>query len=213
MQSYLKDEPRHEHEGFTLDGDVHAITLRSPCSETSLDLTRLPSLDYAIYLVYTVQFHLGGMFCLFDEEEFVQSLHELYSRGQEKARTDRLWYTQCLLVLALGKGFLNVKESPDYTSSSDLFLRAMSCLPDTTVLHEEPVVAMEVLSTIALYFYCLDMKPVAYSYVSLLALPVVSAVDGDRLPDWSGDALGLARRHARQSTIGATWREIRREVS
>ena len=170
LKTYLKDDPMDKFEGFTLDGDVHKIALRTPGSDTALDLSRLPSLDYAIYLVNTVQFHLGGMLRLFDEDDFVKGLRELYAKGKEKIRANKLWYTQCLLVFALGKGFLNTHNTRDYAASTDLFLRAMSCLPDTNVLHDEPVMAMEVLATIALYFFCLGMKDSAFSYVSK-ALP------------------------------------------
>lgn len=165
LQDYLKDDHESKYTGFTLDGDVHTICLSTLPNMATLDLTRLPSLDYAMYLVNTVKFHLEGMLRLFDDREFFQSLQELYSEGSEKANANKLWYTQYLLVLALGKGFLNTRHSPGDTSSCDMFLRAMSCLPDTTVLHDEPVLAMEVLSIIALYFYGLDMKQIAYSYV------------------------------------------------
>ncbi|KAK5282940.1 hypothetical protein LTR40_002546 [Exophiala xenobiotica] len=165
IRSALKDDPTNTSEGFTLDGDAYTLSLGRVGSDTRLDLSRLPSLDYAIYLVNTVKFHLGGILRLFDEEEFLRNLQEFYSKGPEKAGTHRLWYTQCLLLLALGKGFLNVRHSPDNTSSVDFFLRAMAILPDTIVLHDEPVLAAEVLATIALYFYCLDMRHSAYSYI------------------------------------------------
>lgn len=166
IKQYLHDNPDDKYEGFTLDGDVHKLALKAPSTNASLDLTRLPSLDYAIYLVSTVQFHLGGMLRLFDEDAFLETLRDFYSQGRDKSRTNKLWYTQFLLVLALGKGFLNATNLRDHTASSDLFLRAMSCLPDTNALHEDPVPAVEVLATVALYFYRLDMKDSAYSYVS-----------------------------------------------
>lgn len=168
IRQYLNDNPEDKYEGFTLDGDVHKLAFNAPSNETSLDLTRLPALDYSIYLVSTVQFHLGGMLHLFDEEDFLESVRDFYSQGRDKVQANRLWYTQFLLVLALGKGFLNASYSRDHTSSSDLFLRAISCLPDTNALHEDPVLAIEVLATIALYFYRLDMKDSAYCYVSEL---------------------------------------------
>jgi len=166
IRSRLQDHQGDKYEGFTLDGDAYNLSWRKASSDTHLDLSRLPSQDYAVYLINTVTFHLGGILRLFDEEEFLQNLHEFYSQGRDKATANRLWYTQCLLLLALGKGFLNVRNAPDNTSSVDFFLRAMSILPDTVVLHDEPILAAEVLATIALYFYCLDMKDNAYFHVS-----------------------------------------------
>ncbi|KAK5226801.1 hypothetical protein LTR72_002790 [Exophiala xenobiotica] len=188
IRSALKDDPTNTSEGFTLDGDAYTLSLGRVGSDTRLDLSRLPSLDYAIYLVNTVKFHLGGILRLFDEEEFLRNLHEFYSKGPEKAGTHRLWYTQCLLLLALGKGFLNVRHSPDNTSSVDFFLRAMAILPDTIVLHDEPVLAAEVLATIALYFYCLDMRHSAYSYIGqALRLVLVEGLHADLPVDQFGE--------------------------
>lgn len=166
IRQYLHDDPDARYEGFALDGDVYQLSLRSPTVDGSLDLTRLPSHDYAIYLVSTVQFHLGGTLRLFDEDQFLATLNDFYSHDRERVQPNKLWYTQLLLVLALGKGFLHSSNSREQTPSSELFLRAMSCLPDTNTLHDDPVLAMEVLATIALYFYLLDMKDNAYSYVS-----------------------------------------------
>lgn len=208
IRSALKDDPTNTSEGFTLDGDAYTLSLGRVGSDTRLDLSRLPSLDYAIYLVNTVKFHLGGILRLFDEEEFLRNLHEFYSKGPEKAGTHRLWYTQCLLLLALGKGFLNVRHSPDNTSSVDFFLRAMAILPDTIVLHDEPVLAAEVLATIALYFYCLDMRHSAYSYVST-ERGFVGASALNNLPI---DRPSITTCVGGRATCGSSSRSIRREV-
>jgi len=115
---------------------------------------------------------LGGILRLFDEDEFLQHLHEFYAEAPEKVGSSRLWYTQYLLVLAFGKGFLNGPKTLGGLSGSEFFTRAMSVLPDTPELHEEPVLAVEVLNLIALYFYCLDMRQTAYSYVINLPDPL-----------------------------------------
>ncbi|KIW80709.1 hypothetical protein Z517_07325 [Fonsecaea pedrosoi CBS 271.37] len=188
IRSSLKDGGEVEDDPFSLDGNAYDLSLKRVNSDMTLDLSRLPSLDYAIYLVNTVNFHLGGILRLFDEYEFLQNLHEFYNQGSQKARAHKLWYIQCLLLLALGKGFLNVRNSPDNTSSTDYFVRAMSILPDTTELYEEPVLAVEVLATVALYFYCLDMKQSAYSYIGqALRIALVEGLHAELPPLQLGD--------------------------
>ena len=180
IRSRLKDDHGDNEDRFTLDGDAYNISLKRANPDTQLDLSCLPSLDYAIYLINTVKFHLGGILRLFHEEEFLQNLHEFYSDGPEKASAHRLWYTQCLLLIALGKGFLNVRNAPNNSSSADFFIRAMSILPDMSDLLEEPVLAIEVLATVALYFYCMDMRQSAYTYVGqALRIALVEGLHAD----------------------------------
>lgn len=161
-----KDGPEEDN-AFSLDGDAYKFSWKRIALEEKPDLSRLPSLDFAIYLTNTVKFHLGGILRLFDEDEFLQNLHEFYAEAPEKVGSSRLWYTQYLLVLAFGKGFLNGPKTPGSLSGSEFFTRAMSILPDLPDLHEEPILAVEVLNLVALYFYCLDMRQTAYSYVSI----------------------------------------------
>lgn len=151
---------------FTLDGDSYKVSWSKSGAQQRPDLSNLPPFERASYLVNTVKFHLGGLFRLFDEKEFLQHMNEFYSNAAEKIRTHRLWYTQYLLIMAFGTGLLNVSTSPGVLAGSNYFCRAMSVLPELPALHEEPVMAIEVLSLTALYFYCLDMRQTAYSYVS-----------------------------------------------
>lgn len=133
--------------------------------EQQPDLTRLPSFDYALYLVNTVKFHLGSIFHIFDEDHFMRNLHEFYEEGSAKVGVDRLWYTQYLTLLAFGKSLLHSNRSSGPPQGTEFFCRAMAVLPEMGALHEEPILAAEVLCLIALYFHCLDMRQTAYSYV------------------------------------------------
>lgn len=132
------------------------------------DLNRLPSFDYAVYLLNTVKYHLGGIFHLFEEEDFMHCLHRFYTKDATEASLERLWYCQYLLVLAFGKSILNAKRLSPSLPGSEFFTRGMAALPDVSALHEDPVLAIEVLCMVALYFFCLDMRQTAYSYVSAL---------------------------------------------
>lgn len=165
LRSCLPEEQRTDLH-FTLDGDSYKVAWNKFGSQQRPDLSNLPSTERAIYLMNTVKFHLGGLFRFFDEKEFLQHMNEFYSNAVEKVRTHRLWFAQYLLIVAFGTGLLNISTSPGILAGSDYFCRAMSVLPELPALHEEPVMAIEALSLIALYFYCLDMRQTAYSYVS-----------------------------------------------
>jgi hypothetical protein len=147
-------------------------------------------LDYAIYLTNTVIFHLGGILRLFDEEEFLKNLHEFYAEAPEKVGSSRLWYTQYLLILAFGKGFLAGTRAPGALPGSEFFTRAMAVLPDTSELHEDPVLAVEVLALVSLYFYCLDMRQSAYSYIGqALRVAMVDGLHTRTPPNLFGEKL------------------------
>lgn len=194
-----------------MDGDAYKFSWKRVGLEDKPDLSRLPSLDFAIYLTNTVKFHLGGIFRLFDEDEFLQHLHEFYAEAPEKVGSSRLWYTQYLLVLAFGKGFLNGPKTPGSLSGSEFFTRAMSILPDIPDLHEEPVLAVEVLNLIALYFYCLDMRQTAYSYVSIADASSMASGGDIRLPS-ALDRPSLAYRAGRWNAHSHSGRVARREA-
>ncbi|PSK59178.1 hypothetical protein B9Z65_3502 [Elsinoe australis] len=149
---------------FHLDRDAYDVSWKRQGLYETPNISRLPSRDYAIYLVNTVKYHLG-FFKLFDEGGFIQTLHDFYSGTVEDLEDYRLWYCKLLLVLAFGKGVLNQKKAPREPPGSDYFVRAMANLPEMYALHEEPVLAMEVLTLISLYFYCMDMRQTAYSYI------------------------------------------------
>ncbi|KAF2150554.1 hypothetical protein K461DRAFT_178127 [Myriangium duriaei CBS 260.36] len=155
----------YEEPIFTLDRDAYDIswTRLGPNDQTPTD--RLPSRDYAIYLFDTVKYHLGMFFSFIDEESFKQCLHDFYAGNIEDTRTCRLWMCQLFLVLAFGKGFLNQKKAHREPPGGDYFCRAMANLPEIHLLHEEPNRGAQVLALISLYFYCMDMRQTAYSYI------------------------------------------------
>lgn len=121
-------------------------------------------MEYAIYLFNTVKFRLSPLYRLFDEEEFLRNLYEFYDNATTK--TQSLWYVQFLVIMAFGEALLAPVRSASHTGWTKYFTRAMSLLPDATALWNEPILAIEVLALIALYFHSVDMRDTAYCYVS-----------------------------------------------
>ncbi|KAE8153471.1 hypothetical protein BDV25DRAFT_149542 [Aspergillus avenaceus] len=151
---------------LAVDGDAYQLQWRQVSSEEYPDLSGLPSLEHALYLVNTVQFHFSHLYQVFDEDEFLRHLYEFYDDAAGKVLESRLWYVQFLVVLAFGEALLvPVRNASNAASWSRYFTRAMSLLPDITSLWQDPVLAIEVLTLIALYFHSIDMRDTAYCYV------------------------------------------------
>ncbi|PLB34900.1 putative C6 transcription factor [Aspergillus candidus] len=151
---------------LAVDGDAYQIHWRQASSEELPDISGLPSLEHALYIVNTVQFHFGYLYRLFDEKEFLRNLHEFYDNAGAKVHETRLWYVQFLVILAFGEALLVPMRKASSTATwTKLFSRAMSLLPDITGLWQNPILAIEVLTLIALYFHSVDMRDTAYCYI------------------------------------------------
>ncbi|XHG07843.1 hypothetical protein AWENTII_010975 [Aspergillus wentii] len=151
---------------FAVDGDAYQLHLTQAASSDPPDVSGLPSLEYALYMLNTVKFHLGHLYRLFDEEEFLRNLHEFYEDAAGKVNECRLWYVQFLVILAFGEAFLAPIRTTSNTSTwTKFFTRAMSLLPDITALWREPILAIEVLAMVALYFHSVDIRDSAYCYI------------------------------------------------
>ncbi|RAL10199.1 putative C6 transcription factor, partial [Aspergillus homomorphus CBS 101889] len=151
---------------LAVDGDAYQITWRHASSEEAPDTSGLPSLEHALYMVSTVQFHFSNMYRLFDEDAFLRHLYEFYQDAAKKVQESRLWYVQFLVILAFGEAFLAPVRTVSNTAAwTKYFSRAMSLLPDITGLWQDPTLAIETLALIALYFYSVDMRDTAYCYI------------------------------------------------
>lgn len=152
---------------LAVDGDAYQLHWRQASSEELPDISGLPSLEHALYMLNTVQFHFGHLYRLFDEDEFLRNLQEFYDNAAAKVQSNRLWYVQFLMILAFGEAFLApVRKAANTSSWTKYFSRAMSLLPDVTGLWQEPILSIEVLALIGLYFHSVDMRDTAYVYVS-----------------------------------------------
>lgn len=118
-------------------------------------------------MLNTVCFHFGHLYQPFDED-FTRNLDEFYCNASAKVQESRLWYVQFLVVLAFGEALLApVRRASNTASWTKYFSRAMSLLPDTTALWQDPLLAIEVLALIALYLHSVDMRDSAYCYVCI----------------------------------------------
>ncbi|RHZ66765.1 putative C6 transcription factor [Aspergillus thermomutatus] len=151
---------------LAVDGDAYQIHWRQASSQEIPDTSGLPSRDQAIYMLNTVRFHFDHLYQLFDEGDFVRNLEEFYHNASAKVQESRLWYVQFLVVLAFGEALLApVRRASNTASWTKYFSRAMSLLPDTTALWQDPLLAIEVLALIGLYLHSVDMRDSAYCYI------------------------------------------------
>ncbi|RDH30767.1 fungal-specific transcription factor domain-domain-containing protein [Aspergillus welwitschiae] len=151
----------------------------------------LPSPDHAIYLISGIKFYVGQLYHLFDESKFIEVLHEFYRSPAEVASAYKIWYVQFLTLLGLAKAVV-IKPSRGscVLPGSDLFLRAMSLLPDTPYLFSDALTAVETLCAISLYLQCADMRNSAYIYIgSALRMAMTFGLHRERpTNDWSPQA-------------------------
>ena len=146
---------------------AYALSWSSSGFEDESNFRDLPSIDYAIYLINGIKFHVSQLYHLFDERQFMALFYEFYDAPTEVARKNRIWYVQFLTLLGLAKALI-IQPCAGSTilPGTDLFLRAMSLLPDTSYLFSDALTAVETLCAISLYLQCADMRNSAYVYVS-----------------------------------------------
>jgi hypothetical protein len=63
---------------------AYELEWNSRRSDPIIEITGIPSLNYAIYLTNTVKFHEGQPFHLFEESEYMRHLHEIYGQSHRK---------------------------------------------------------------------------------------------------------------------------------
>lgn len=151
------------------DRNAYQVQWTKAQSNGIADITALPSQDHAIYLVNTVNFHIGHFLHLYDDEEFMKNLDEFYGDVQQKVQKSKLWYIQFLVVMAFGETLLLPASKTSQSSAcSPYFTRAMSLLPDITEMWNDPILSVELLALVALYLYSLDMRDSSCCYVGLI---------------------------------------------
>lgn len=122
-----------------------------------------------IYLIHTVDFHLGHAYHLFDKDSFLTSVNNFYKLSlalePELESWSRLWYTHFLVIMALGQALLGSKSANGYPAGSDLVSRALDLIPDTHCLYDDPLQSVETLCCLSLCLQSVDHRNSAYLYV------------------------------------------------
>lgn len=126
----------------------------------------LPPFDFAKNLYAAQYAYIGTIFSFTEPDSFEQKLLEFYKRPPDFTdRNDRLSYCQILLILAFGQMYsVNQWMSHDGPPGFEYFQQALELLPD---IHEQgSVVFVEVLSLVGYFFQNLNLRDVAFVYVS-----------------------------------------------
>ncbi|KAL1874768.1 hypothetical protein VTK73DRAFT_187 [Phialemonium thermophilum] len=140
-----------------LDTEIYRLTWESSSPTAIPDVSGLPSLNHAIYLVNTVRFHLGQTYRFFSDD-FENEIRDFYANARQRAVESRLWFVKFLLILAFGTAFLAPpKDSPD-PPGSKWFTRAMTLIPDTSSLWRDSLLAIEVLALAGMYLHSIDER-------------------------------------------------------
>lgn len=150
-----------------LDGAAFRLRWTTKSAVEPNDVKGLPASEYTSYLYSTVQFHLGDLWGIVNENHFMSHFKQFQDYPFETAKNHRLWFVEYLLVLAFGKAFLNHPGQSTNAAppGSEYAARAMSLMPDVAEMHDEGILAVEVLSLAALYFQSIDMRISAYQLV------------------------------------------------
>lgn len=159
--------PQHEVtlSPFSTDGAAfHLKWAAKPHVERS-DLLGLPPKNYVEYMYSTAKFQLGDLFSMVDEESFLQKLRAFHVDPWNMIQQHRLWFVEYLLFLAFGKAFTGGPDGSNAPHGHEFASRAMSLLPGPYEMHQEELLAIEVLALVALYFQAIDMRIIAYQYI------------------------------------------------
>ncbi|KAI8659193.1 Fungal-trans domain-containing protein [Fusarium sp. Ph1] len=130
------------------------------------DVSGLPSCEYALYLLSTVQYHLGSLYEIIDHEPFREQVERFYQDPAGEAYRSRFWYSQFLLVLAFGEAFLSTgsnKGVPGIKYAS----RGLSLIPSLIPLDKdkESLAVVQAHCLAALYLQAVDLRLMAFQII------------------------------------------------
>ncbi|KAG8670219.1 hypothetical protein FPOAC1_009624 [Fusarium poae] len=122
----------------------------------ALDMTALPTKDFALYLINSVKFHCGWLYTLFDEDTFMERFRRFHDSPAEYSRAEPLWFVHYLIVVALGKAFVVQSTKSRRPPGGDLFIQAMKLMPDFSFFECDIIDEMQVLCCAAIYLHSVD---------------------------------------------------------
>ncbi|KAL2414860.1 hypothetical protein ABEF95_006427 [Exophiala dermatitidis] len=149
-------------ESFVMDGTAYDMGWDGSRIADTVFTPPLPSLSHSMYLIRSVQFHVGHTYHLFDEETFQQNLHDFYENPSEDTRRGGLWFVHYLLIMALGQAFVLRSGEGRKPPGAEFFVQAMKLLPDTSQLWKDTFTATELYCCAALYLQSTDYRAGAY---------------------------------------------------
>jgi hypothetical protein len=125
----------------------------------------LPSRSFIGHLAQVVDFHLNTNYFFFhlaalQEQINTSELHSL-------PHTSILWHVKLFAIVAMGKLLLEKGATIFGPPGIREFLHAVHILPSNIALTQEPLMAIETLSLLAIYAQSADLHEAAYLYVSL----------------------------------------------
>jgi len=153
---------------FHLEGDIYSLSW-SDLHDTTEDFQKnipLPSVDQAIHAFNAVQFYLGQIYRLFNEDFPAEIRYFYEQRTIGEGVFSRMWFVQLLLILAFGKVFSSRTRTERCPVGSKFFLQAMSIMPSETCTGKDSLATIENLALISLYLYSIDHREGAHSHVS-----------------------------------------------
>lgn len=149
-----------------LNPKVYTLAWSTSSAVDIPDMSGLPSLNHAIYLLNTAAFHLGQTYRLFDEAEFEHQIRDFYANALQRIIGSRVWLAKFHLILAFGTAFHTPPSDSMEPPGARFFTRAMALLPDVASLWNDSLLAAEVLALASLYLYSADQREAACVSVS-----------------------------------------------
>ena len=131
--------------------------------EIDLSALHLPSKEYVAHLAGIANFHLHSIHLLFDHGSFLEQFDSIFPPSPQPL--SKLQYSRFLLIIAVGKLFLEKGASESGPPGVDEFLQGANALPPIIVLSRDPLTAVETLCLLAFYAQAADLHELAFLYV------------------------------------------------
>lgn len=125
----------------------------------------LPPKDRIIYLARVADFHLSPNYCVFDYQAFVNQINGDGDETSSVQKSSSVWQVRLLLLIALGKLFLEKGADAFGPPGAKEYLEGVECLPSNIELAQTTLTSTEALALLAIYSRAADLHHAAYLYV------------------------------------------------
>jgi len=120
----------------------------------------------SLSLLCTFHASIGDAYHFVDQRQSADRLASTFHSTSSMKFND-MWYTEILLILALGQLFSSRKNTQTNPPGKVYLLEAKDRLPTVEQLLSEPVLGIEIMCLLAMYDLCCDKENDAYIYVRL----------------------------------------------